>query len=493
MIPMQIARAVAAVAVGAGLGGDLLLRAVPWGLNFGLWVALCAAAAAWVTSSSRGTAWWREARWYAPALFFAACVAWRDAEQLLAWNVLGVGLALLLAALRAHVESLPATSLGAYLMEPIRTGLSCAIGPAVAATELMSRPDFAPLQRATPVWRIVVGLLLALPVVLVFGGLLAAADAVFERTVRWLLDWDFGSIASHLVVTAILAWVAAGYLLRLLDHGPPRRNAAKTPRGMTLGVIELGIPLGLLVLLFAIFVVIQAQYLFGGETLVRTTAGLSYADYARRGFFELIAVTGLLLPLLLAADWLVDRERAAPLRAFRILAGVLLALTLVIVASALERMRLYVDAYGLTVERLYALVVMIWAVLALGWFAATVMRRARHRFAFGAVVAGFAVLAALNVLNPEHVTVRVNLARADGGEELDVRYLLRLSADAVPTVLAELPARDVEVACADLERMQTRVIETTHGGRRWNLARARALAAVRSLDPEWAARCVADE
>ena len=316
---------------------------------------------------------------------------------------------------------------------------------------------------------------------------------MFERTVRGLLDWDFGSIVSHLLVTVLLAWVAAGYLLRLLDRELPRQTIAETPQRLTLGLVELGIPLGLLVLLFAIFVVIQGQYLFGGEALVQTTAGLSYADYARRGFFELIAVTGLLLPLLLAADWLVDRERAASVRGFRIIAGVLLALTLVIVASALERMRLYVDAYGLSVDRIYALSVMVWTVLALMWFAGTVMRAARHRFAFGAVVAGFAVLAALNVLNPDRIAARVNLERADGGQELDVGYLLRLSADAMPTVLTELQRRDVDVMCGDLERIETRWSEATEGWRRWNLGRAGARAAVRSLDPAWADQCVRDD
>src|SRR3989442_918343 len=92
----------------------------------------------------------------------------------------------------------------------------------------------------------------------------------------------------------------------------------------------------------------------GGTDLIQRTTGLTYAEYARRGFFELVAASALVLPILLAADWAVRNEAPQQRRTFRSLAGLLILLLAVVMASALERMRLYVDQFGLSEVRLYA-------------------------------------------------------------------------------------------------------------------------------------------
>src|SRR5207248_1869926 len=81
---------------------------------------------------------------------------------------------------------------------------------------------------------------------------------------------------------------------------------------------------------------------------VVAAGGVTYAEYARRGFFELVTASALVLPLLTGADWLLRNEPAAHQRTFRQLAIVLLLLLAAVMASALERMRLYVSAYGLS-------------------------------------------------------------------------------------------------------------------------------------------------
>src|SRR3712207_9305529 len=113
------------------------------------------------------------------------------------------------------------------------------------------------------------------------------------------------------------------------------------------------IVLGLLDLLFLTFVVIQVRYLFGGAARVAATAGLTYAEYARRGFFELVTVTALALPLLLIAHWLLRTETRAHERLFKALARIMVVLLFVVVASALQRMYLYQQEFGLTELRLY--------------------------------------------------------------------------------------------------------------------------------------------
>src|SRR5207247_1416024 len=112
--------------------------------------------------------------------------------------------------------------------------------------------------------------------------------------------------------------------------------------------------------LFLAFVVVQAPYLFGGAALVVGRAGLTVAQYARRGFFELVTVAALVLPVLLLIHHLLRREQPVHERVFRLLAGTLVSLLYVVVASAVQRMLLYQHLFGLTELRLYTTAFMGW-------------------------------------------------------------------------------------------------------------------------------------
>jgi uncharacterized protein DUF4153 len=209
---------------------------------------------------------------------------------------------------------------------------------------------------------------------------------------------------------------------------------------------------------------VQARYLFGGQALVEMRAHLSYATYARHGFFELVAVSVLVLPVLLAANALV-RERQ---RLVRVLSGSLVALELVVAVSALQRLRLYEHQFGLTELRLYATGVVLWLMCVFAWLCVTTLR-GRSRFAVGALVLGFAATAALNVLDPDALIARTNLTRP----HVDVQYLGGLSDDALPTLIARLPALRPDMRSA----LATRLLAQSPGGGgvlSWNASRSRA-------------------
>src|SRR2546423_1508317 len=104
---------------------------------------------------------------------------------------------------------------------------------------------------------------------------------------------------------------------------------ARPTSRFALGVVEVGVVLGLLDALFLGFVCVQVRYLFGSAAWVAATGGLTYAEYARRGFFELSWATALALPLLLALHWLLRADDRLALRVFRALALVQLALLFV--------------------------------------------------------------------------------------------------------------------------------------------------------------------
>jgi len=181
--------------------------------------------------------------------------------------------------------------------------------------------------------------------------------------------------------------------------------------------------------------VLQLGYLFGGAAMVARVAGLTYAEYARRGFFELVAVAALTLPVLLIGHALLADDRPAETR-FRLLGGALIVLVLLIMGSAMHRMVLYQQQFGLTEARFYASVFMAWLGMVFVWFSATVLRGGSDRFLSGALACAAAGLLALNALNPDSVIVSTNLSRAESSAGFDADYVRNLSEDAVPALMA---------------------------------------------------------
>ena len=160
---------------------------------------------------------------------------------------------------------------------------------------------------------------------------------------------------------------------------------------VTLGALDLTTALGTLTVLFGAYVLTQLGWFFGGERFLRATTGLTAAQYARQGFFQMVWVVALVVPLLLATR---AAARAGPALARRhtLLSLPIVALLGAIIVSAALRMRLYVHYYGLTTERLYTLVFMGWLALVLALLAATVLRGRGRAFVGGSVVSALLLL-----------------------------------------------------------------------------------------------------
>ena len=419
-----------------GVLGDLLLRATPWGLNVLLWVtALVGLAAALMILGGvdvRG-----EGRWLAvPTVFFAALFVWRDSDMLAVVNGLAFGTALSLAALRSRSGRIMLAGLADYFYWGVQSALFAFAGVLPTTIRDIQWRELRSGSYA-PLLAVMRGLAVATPLLLVFGALFVAADAVFEGLVVELFDFDLATVFGHLLLFSFVAWVSAG-LLGVAVVGGELPPAPERPAFLRLGLVEIGIVLGLLDVLFLAFVLVQVRYFFGGAEQVLGPDGLTYAEYARRGFFELVTVTALALPILLLAHWLLRSEKSWHLRLFRGFAGVLICLLFVVMASALQRMRLYTAEFGLTELRFYTTAFMLWMFAVLLWFILTVLRDRRDRFAFGALISGFLAVASLNAINPDDVTVRANVERYEAGKKLDAAYLASLSADAVPALMDSL-------------------------------------------------------
>jgi Domain of unknown function (DUF4173) len=350
------------------------------------------------------------------------------------------------------------------------------------------------LPRLAPVGR---GLLIGLPLAAVFAILFAAADPIFGSLWGRVLgvDLQLGDLPARLAFTLATAWVAGG-LLWLVGTGDvsfearslgaaARAPAVPLPR---LGATEALTVLVALDLVFGTFVALQLAYLFGGlDTLA--ASGVTYANYARRGFFELLAVGFLAGGLIATVEATVsDRPRGYVAALLS-----LVALSGAVLASSFLRLRLYQDAYGWTELRFYVLASIAFLAVAFGAAAFLIVRNQSRWLPNAVGAAGLIVFLAINVVGPQAYVTDQNLARAlnpalvppDGRTTLDTAYLGSLDADSIPAMVAALPFLPASARAEVLDQLRDAAVSLDHVAAAndlpaWNLARERARAALAS-------------
>lgn len=303
----------------------------------------------------------------------------------------------------------------------------------------------------------------------VFGALFASADRLFGTFVERFLLPDL-SVDLAVARFVVFATVAVGILTLVRLHPRPADDEPR-PATRSLQGVAWQVPLTGLLALFAGFVAIQFGVLFGGHERVLRTAGLTYAEYARGGFAQLVVVALLTLVVIaVASRYAVPRSgREDRLRRW-LLAGLCL-LTLVVLASAFHRLSLYQEAFGFTRLRFGAQAIIWWlaVVFAVVLIAGAVRRSGLLPRAIVLVTA--VAVVAVGYLQPDAFIARWNVERYAAEETIDVHYLAGLSADAVP-VLMELPA---EVRACVLDASGHRMGEGGDPGwAAWNGSRARA-------------------
>jgi hypothetical protein len=469
----KLALSILTVALVMGLLADGLLRGVPWGINLTIWIGCLIAGLFAAKRAGNGALEFGTAILIVPMLAFGICFAWRDSTMLRGLDLFAIVLA---AALVITRQSAPLwmPSLSRVFASVFNLAAHCFAG----FVHLISRDIDWSQQRSSVVAAnarsAAAGVLIAIPLLVVFTILFIRADAAFEKLFTDVLHMN---VATHMIPVALGTWMAGSYLRGVLVPSVAVTSENPQPK-FQLGSTELNVALGLLNILFATFVAVQLQYLFGSARMVETTPGMTFANYARRGFFELVTVGLLVLPILLTGDLLHARDRSK--RTFRLQALVLVGLVLCVMASAMHRMRLYQFAYGLTELRFYVTAFMIFLAVIFGLFCITVLRDLRGLFAMGTVAIGFAAIFTLHAVNPDQWIAKANLANARGGRIFDPAYLKALSSDAVPVVMDQATALDPSVL-QDFLDVQTKRLEQSDDWRSWNYGRYTARMATRVL------------
>jgi Domain of unknown function (DUF4173) len=481
---LRNAGAIAAAAVAIGLLAQWLFIGALLGINAPIALAALLGAAWLIRPAGRPRLRPRDAWLAVAAITFAAFAAVRGDMNLVDLDLLaalGLGGAAIAAFAGFAVIDEAIARLGALAA---RMALFAAVAGARVLREVQAAMPHgsarSSLRRAAPVLR---GLLIAVPLVLVFVALFAAADAVFAKITGDLFSWnlDLGTLPARIVFAIVVAWLSAGlFTFVAVGKAEEQPSGKAAPTRLQIGSAEATTVLVVLDLLFAGFVALQGAYLFGGQDTL-AASGLTYAEYARRGFFELLVAAFVVGGLVLAAEATVARRTAAYLAA----AIALVVLTAVVLGSALLRLRLYQEAYGWTELRFYVLAAIVW--LATGCLLAVIGLAAnRSRWLLHAVLAVSIVFGlAFNVIGPVRLVAEQNVARAvhpelvaPGGEGgLDLAYLGTLGDDALPVLvenLCKLPGPGAEAH--HLAKAWTEGVARNEAGKvwqAWNLSRER--------------------
>lgn len=332
--------------------------------------------------------------------------------------------------------------------------------------------------------RIAATVAVSVALLVVFGTLFASADAAFAEVLsRAVPRIDGDTVARWIFVFVVTVGLLGG--AAYLRAAPPDLSGLDGASKQRVGRLEWAVPLGLLVLLFALFVAVQLTVLFGGSRHVLTTDDLTYADYARGGFWQLLVVTGLTLLVLAGAARWAPRATRTDRVLIRVILGALATLTLVVVASAMHRMDVYADTYGLTRLRVLVALCELWlGVVFLMVLVAGIRLRAAW-LARSVVAAGVLALLGLAAANPDGLIADRNVARFEQTGRIDESYLATLSADAVPAIeRLKQPHRDCVLApiAAGL---------TPSDWRSWSYGREHARALFAANPPVMPAKCEA--
>ena len=430
-LPRPSGRTLAALAMGA-LAFDLVFRA-PVGLVTAVSLGLLIGAAfmgRWVTTTAGRVCL---AISVGPLVMLMVRASW----WLVPLNVIAV-LGLVIVALELRDEPHAVTRAAGRLLRPTPAMFSLISWPGLLLATMSPVLRLLPNRLAKPTagrqpGSFARGLIITVPVVFVLVLLLGSSDALFGSLLTMPAAPDqavshIGRLAAGVALTAMLATRA---LRRVVE--PELRV---TP---VLGSTELTMLLGAITAVYAIFVTVQVVAAVAGAAYVQETTGLTVAEYARSGFFQLLAAAAFTLAVLLAGKRHASRDADKPGQLVAILNQTTVALTLATVAVAVRRLLLYEAAFGLTMLRLYTVVFALFIGVVFVLTAIHLGERLPFDHFTGVLGVAFGFLMLMNIANPEAIVAGRNLDRFATTSELDLRYLVDdLGPDSVPRILEQV-------------------------------------------------------
>ena len=441
---------------------DLLFWKKSPGVSFPLIVTITLAGGFFLARCEKLQPAWQSALLAVPAVFFSIMTMFRMEPLTIFLNVLLTLVSLTIFTLSFTGGRWWNYSIGDYITRFFEMILSLLtrLFSTLSRKSLVPMPEStvnaAPVEKPASTGKAVLrGILIAIPLILLLAALLSSADPIFDTYFSGLLALfkfeNLGELLFRLFYIVILAYLLAGAYLHALQASGDRKLIGIDTPGVPrfLGWIESSIILAGINLLFIFFVSIQFKYFFGGESNIHIR-GYTYAEYARRGFGELVAVAVITLLIMQVLNSIVAKKDGHESGVFTGLSALMVLLVIVILVSAFQRLQLYEAAYGFSRLRTYTHVFLIWtAVLLVATGGLEIVRRSRL-FPLAVLIAVIGFTITLNFVNVDRFIARQNISREMSSVTIDISYLMTLTNDAVPVLAREFNNPQVSPARHDL-------------------------------------------
>lgn len=315
----------------------------------------------------------------------------------------------------------------------------------------------ANLGRYSVTGKVLLGLILTIPLLLVIVPLLASADDVFrsfiEQIPNLFKNINIGQFIPRLLIVTIVTCLVFSYLWSLLPSKSTSipmifKIKIQSP-GAFLDPITVTTLLVLIDALYVFFIAIQFSYLFGSLT-DSLPHNLTYAQYARKGFFELVVVTLINLVILIGNLNYVNASEKKVAKAVKVLNTTLVISTFIMLLSAHFRMSLYEEAFGFTYLRILTHVFMGYLFVLFTLSLAKIWRQSVPLLK-SFIVVSLITYTLLNYINIDQLIAKNNIERYNQGNPIDISYLTTLSYDAVPELVDFMNSATDQVLVNELE------------------------------------------
>ena len=275
---------------------------------------------------------------------------------------------------------------------------------------------------------VLIGGVIAIPLLLIVTALLSSADLLFGKMTSRVYTFMFSNNMYLIVMMVIFGFLVCYSILCGAAGLAPGKQKVRAKADPVIGVTVTI----LLLLVYALFCGIQVAYLFNNG-LFKLPAEFTYAEYARRGFFELLAVTCFNILLILFC-MNVFRES----KLLRFVLSAITVCTYIMIASSAYRMILYIGEYHLTFLRLFVLLFLLIDALLLAGIIVSLYRSGFPLFGYCVTVISVCYLL-FSFSKPDYYSAAYLLEQKSELEAEDITFLTReLSYDAAPVVIPRL-------------------------------------------------------
>jgi len=373
-----------------------------------------------------------------PAILFSAIVFLRSSGFLTFFNIIGTLFLLSLFFVLFSRENLSDFNFLKYFISPISFFLKSFGKSAKFIEENIGRFQAKKKFGSPEFYSVIRGIIISLPILAILIWLLSSADIVFQKYLEkiWKINID-PEVVLRILIVLVASYFFIGIFAKAFANEKYENSPLKNNQPKFLGSIESFVVLGLIELLFLVFILIQFFYLFGGKEYVwGIEEYITYSEYAKKGFGELIAVSIISFLLIYGIDKFGKRENLLQKRTFKISSSILVLEIFVIMASAFTRLSLYVDGYGYTLSRFLSFIFLFWLFFVFLSFLYKVFSEQKEtHFIFSAFWLTILFWVGINFLNPDAFIAKKNIERYNQGKQIDVNYLTRLSEDTIPEIV----------------------------------------------------------